>query len=225
MTAVPPTTADPSAPSSAAGEPPTRVSASADGSPAPEAAPAPALSLSPEAQAEFKRKLKHALSLPRGFNLDLDLWGRPFWQVMHSVTFRYPVEPTDEHKQRIIMLFSSLPTFLPCGTCSVHFYQTLRETHPLDEAAVSSRDSLSRWMVDVHNAVNQRLGKATVDYDRVAHFYLKNGHVPLRDTDKVLVAPRTLRLLCWLKRALGVAVLVIVVLAAVLAWRLARRGR
>ena len=41
------------------------------------------------------------------------------------------------------------------------------------ESHLDSRDSLSRWLVDFHNKVNERLGKPIMKYEEVAKEYVE----------------------------------------------------
>lgn len=127
--------------------------------------------------------------MTRGFVYNFDSWGKPYWQVMHSVTFLYPEQPTEEDKQRIQVFVRLIPNILPCSLCGLHFARTLEEM-PLTDEVLSSRDNLSRWMVDIHNSVNQRLNHEVVPYDRVKHFYMKDASVPLRTSEIIKVPDR-----------------------------------
>lgn len=65
----------------------------------------------------------------------------------------------------MLSLLRSLPVLYPCGTCAGEL-GTYMQTHPPDRA-VDSRDKLERWLCEVHNEVNDRLGKEQFDCDRV----------------------------------------------------------
>ena len=60
--------------------------------------------------------------------------------------------------------YNALPGILPCGVCGRHLKEHL-ESMPI-EAALDTRQSLFRWTVDLHNAVNRHTGRTpemTVD--------------------------------------------------------------
>jgi Erv1 / Alr family len=98
-------------------------------------------------------------------------WGPHAWKFLHAVTFAYPDEPTKEHKKAALDLFSSLKLMLPCGECCNHYCQSF-DKHNI-EASLESRDTLSRWLVNFHNNVNQRLGKPILKYEDVAKEYIE----------------------------------------------------
>lgn len=90
------------------------------------------------------------------------LWGNHGWKFLHAISFAYPDNPSEEHRQAALNLFQSLKYLLPCGECCGHYCSGLSKTNL--EEVVKSRESLSRWLVDFHNSVNDRLGKPSYSY-------------------------------------------------------------
>ena len=86
-----------------------------------------------------------------------DAWGPSVWASIHILCYAAPDELTPAHQQQYIAFFKALPYLLPCSSCSVHLlehYQSL----PV-ESSVSGRAALFAWSVQLHNAVNELLGK------------------------------------------------------------------
>src|SRR5207249_3859959 len=54
--------------------------------------------------------------------------------------------------------------------CKSHYMDMIKNELPVDDHLVN-RDSLSRWTVDVHNAVNKRLGKKELSYSEAQKLY------------------------------------------------------
>lgn len=114
-----------------------------------------------------------------GFVIEFGKWGPAYWYMAHSVTWRYPDTPTEEEKRRMISFFSLLPYLLPCAACTMHFIETVRDQYPLTDDVLKSRDTLTRWLVNVHNSVNRRLHKPEVDYAEVRRFYVEDCSIPI----------------------------------------------
>jgi hypothetical protein len=112
--------------------------------------------------------------IPKGFLYRFDAWGKPFWNVMHSITFSYPDNPTDDEKERIRTFFKIIPYYLPCSICGVNLVKEMAET-PLSDEVLKNMNSLSRWMVDLHNSVNVRLKKPTVTYEAAKRYYFEDA--------------------------------------------------
>lgn len=102
--------------------------------------------------------------------MDTLFWGPGLWIALHSITFNYPIEPTEDEKKQYKTFFNSLKYILPCQTCQQHYTETLEKKFPIEPALIN-RDRLTRWLVDFHNDVNQRLGKPYVDYNSVKEKY------------------------------------------------------
>jgi len=103
--------------------------------------------------------------------LNIRVWGPNAWNYFHAVTFTYPNHPTKEDMEAARAFFHSQKRLLPCARCREHYTKMLDDTYPI-EPHLSSRDTLSRWAVNVHNSVNKRLGKIEIPYDVVRELYL-----------------------------------------------------
>ncbi len=100
------------------------------------------------------------------------LWGPSAWKFMHYVTFAYPDHPTRAQKMQYMRFFRNLPFVLPCPVCGAHFQ---KEVNKLTMNDMKSMDTLSRWLVAVHNRVNRRLGKPVIPYDRAKRRYISSS--------------------------------------------------
>jgi hypothetical protein len=100
------------------------------------------------------------------------LWGPSAWTFLHAVSFSYPEDPSPEHKEAALNLFSSLQLLLPCGDCCSHYCSTFQRKDLFEH--LESRESFSRWLVTFHNLVNRRLKKPEYSYDVAKAFYLND---------------------------------------------------
>ena len=86
------------------------------------------------------------------------VWGPQLWFVLHTMSFNYPVSPTRETMNNYRDMLLSLRHTLPCKYCRDNLAKNLRELPPTNER-MSSRDSFSRYIYDLHEHVNTMLGK------------------------------------------------------------------
>ena len=90
------------------------------------------------------------------------LWGPSGWLFLHCVTFGYPfkIDPTNpEHlaKQNdYYRFFYYLGKVLPCKYCRNSYDEFFATNSPMRH--LGSREELSKWLYDVHNLVNDKLG-------------------------------------------------------------------
>ncbi|CAG8685554.1 11068_t:CDS:2, partial [Acaulospora colombiana] len=94
---------------------------------------------------------------------DSEQLGRSTWTFLHTAAAYYPEKPTPQHRRSMLSLLTSLPILYPCSYCAEHLGGEM-EKNPPD---VSSREKLSQWLCNVHNEVNERLGKEKFDCSRV----------------------------------------------------------
>lgn len=99
------------------------------------------------------------------------VWGPPLWFFLHMVSINFPVHPTREQQMQYYTFFKSLGYVLPCRLCR-ESYAKWFETVTVD--TFESRTNLSRWVYDLHNKVNVKIGKPYKDipsYEEVIYAY------------------------------------------------------
>ena len=114
-----------------------------------------------------------------------NIWGPHGWKFMHYVSLGYPQEPTENDKRYYKDFYTSLQNVLPCETCQGNYIKNLSEL-PIDNA-LQSRDSLVKWVIDVHNKVNSESNKKELGYDEAIQLYLTDENPVLEYCFKILV--------------------------------------
>jgi FAD-linked sulfhydryl oxidase len=95
--------------------------------------------------------------------LTADELGRQTWAFLHTMAAYYPENPTAQQQRQVSFLFNALASLYPCHVCAEHLSDEL-QVHP---PRVESGNSLSQWLCEVHNEVNERLGKPVFDCSKV----------------------------------------------------------
>ena len=101
--------------------------------------------------------------------MDPDVWGPYGWYFLHSITLAYPDNPTDDDKTYHKNFLESLKNILPLENVVIITEQTLL-TYPI-ENHLENKESLFKWLVDVHNRVNIDNDKREYSYDEVTKLY------------------------------------------------------
>ena len=96
-------------------------------------------------------------------------WGRPGWKFLHAVTFAYPMNPTEATKIRYMKFFKVLRYVLPCPRCREDYSILVKQ---LKHKHMKNTETLSRWLVCVHNKINFKLGKKLYGYDEIKQMYV-----------------------------------------------------
>jgi hypothetical protein len=99
-------------------------------------------------------------------------WGRSAWKFLHACSFAYPQNPTPKQRESALSVFNNLGDILPCPICRGHY----KENIAINPPRVANKESLSHWLVELHNSVNKSRREREVDYDVVQRHYEKNTH-------------------------------------------------
>ena len=81
--------------------------------------------------------------------------GRMSWGLLHAMAKYYEKSPTETQKKSMLNYLISFADNYPCDICKAH----LKEEYSLHPPNVNSRVELKKWVCDLHNCVNNRLGK------------------------------------------------------------------
>ncbi len=97
-----------------------------------------------------------------------DTWGSSFWITAHTVAAGYPKTPTSEEQKQFKIYFDTFEHILPCKECKEN-WKLVVEQRPLTDAALTTTVTLSRWVLDVHNLVNEKLGKKQYNWKQLTY--------------------------------------------------------
>jgi hypothetical protein len=103
--------------------------------------------------------------------MNQNIWGPSMWFSLHTITFSYPIKPTELEKANYKIFFENFKNVIPCSVCKKNYIRHLKE-HPIDNY-LSTRKKIVYWLIDLHNMVNVETGKKIIDYDIVIKKYEK----------------------------------------------------
>jgi hypothetical protein len=90
------------------------------------------------------------------------LWGPSGWLFLHCVSFGYPykIDPTNpEHREKqndYYRFFYYLGKVMPCKYCRDSYMEFFTTLSPMSK--LGSRKEFTKWLYDIHNLVNNKLG-------------------------------------------------------------------
>jgi mitochondrial FAD-linked sulfhydryl oxidase len=96
--------------------------------------------------------------------------GRGTWTFLHTTAAYLPEKPSEEQKKHVSNLFKALSQLYPCRHCAEHLTAYM-EVNPI---ALESKKSISTWLCNFHNEVNEMLGKERFDCSKIDERW-KNG--------------------------------------------------
>ena len=102
-----------------------------------------------------------------------NMWGAPFWDSIHSVSFGYPDNPSHDDRIHYKTFFKMLAYVLPCKGCR-NSYAEMISSGPvkLTDDVFENRRSLTYWLYKVHERVNEKTGKVyNITYEDLVKKY------------------------------------------------------
>ena len=138
-----------------------------------------------------KKYVFNDLDYHSGDGMMTSVWGPPLWHVLHTMSFNYPVNPTDEQKKHYFNFYNNLKNVLPCRYCRENLTNNLSKL-PLTMEVFKNRDTLSKYVYDLHETVNTMLGKSSgLSYEDVRDRYEHFRSRCLEDPKKIKDTPKT----------------------------------
>ena len=80
--------------------------------------------------------------------MNVNKWGPGGWIFLHTITFNYPLEPSESDKKKNKFFFNSIGNMLPCKYCR-ESYQIYIKYIPV-EMFLDSREGLCFWLYKIH---------------------------------------------------------------------------
>ena len=107
------------------------------------------------------RKMKHTFTKKDFYSGDgmlTTVWGPSMWHFLHTMSFNYPVSPSQSEKRDYMNFILNLRNVLPCKYCRMNLTNNLK-SKPIKMCHMASRDTFSRFVYELHEIVNKMLGK------------------------------------------------------------------
>ena len=99
------------------------------------------------------------------------VWGPGMWHYLHTMSFNYPVAPTQADKTHYRDFVLNLRYVLPCGKCRANLIKNFKRL-PLKMSHMRNRETFSKYIYDLHELINKMLDKKSgLSYNDVRERY------------------------------------------------------
>jgi hypothetical protein len=99
------------------------------------------------------------------------VWGPSIWHFLHTMSFNYPVHPTNRNKIKYRNFILSLKDVLPCGKCRENLKKNFLKL-PITMKDMKSRHTFSLYVYKLHEVVNKMLNKKSgLSFENVRERY------------------------------------------------------
>ena len=101
----------------------------------------------------------------------VSVWGPSAWHVLHTMSFNYPIHPTEEDKKHYKEYVLNLQYVLPCGKCRKNLVKNFKKL-PLTMEDMENRNKFSKYIYNLHELINKMLHKkSNLSFDQVRERY------------------------------------------------------
>ena len=105
-----------------------------------------------------KKKIFSKKDYSAGDGFLTTVWGPALWHSLHTMSFNYPVKPTQNDKKHYRNFMLNLVHVLPCKYCRDNLKKNFK-LFPLTMECMKNRNSFSRYVYRLHERINKNLGK------------------------------------------------------------------
>jgi hypothetical protein len=115
---------------------------------------------------------RHGDESTERINFKPTYWGDKLWIVINAIVFSFHEDYTlnvQEHRS-LVSFFTSLPELLPCKSCRDHAQLGNGLFDGIQQ--LKTGKEVQHFVVNVHNTVNERLGKPTLTFEQVKRKYM-----------------------------------------------------
>ena len=105
-----------------------------------------------------KKRIFSKKDFSDGDGMLVSVWGPAQWHFLHTMSFNYPVRPTNKDKKHYIDYMLNLVNILPCKHCRENLKKNYK-VFPLTTDCMKDRNSFSRYVYRLHERINKNLGK------------------------------------------------------------------
>lgn len=108
------------------------------------------------------------------WNVSASFWGTYIWTTFHVVAFGAPEVLSKKDREEYALFYMSLLNVIPCSVC-----RNAKEKHlgltPLNEKALSTRESLIQWTYNYHKNLNMDIHSREYipSYESFYNYYMK----------------------------------------------------
>ena len=105
-----------------------------------------------------KKKIFSKKDYSAGDGFLTTVWGPALWHSLHTMSFNYPVKPTQNDKKHYRNFMLNLVHVLPCKYCRDNLKKNFK-LFPLTMECMKNRNSFSKYVYRLHERINKNLGK------------------------------------------------------------------
>lgn len=103
------------------------------------------------------------------------VWGPKAWHILHAFSIGMNKEIKPEDRKCYYLFYHTFSELIPCAVCKSHYIDYFHHTYTIEEREIN-RESIKRYVYELHNIVNEELGKPKISYKRALELHKRTDH-------------------------------------------------
>ena len=131
----------------------------------------------------FKKK-----DFSSGDGMLTSVWGPSLWHYLHTMSFNYPINPTENDKKNYMTFILNLKNVLPCRYCRENLKNNFKKL-PLTIKDMQNRHTFSKYVYELHELINKMLSKNLLKWKNIFsfRFYYRSYFELKRSLKKIIL--------------------------------------
>ncbi len=107
--------------------------------------------------------------------LGRSIWGPKAWHMLHafSIGMNKPIQP--EERKCYYLFYKTFAELIPCAVCKSHYIDYFYYIYTIEEREIN-RESIKKYVYELHNIINDELGKKSISYKRAIALHKRTNH-------------------------------------------------
>jgi hypothetical protein len=103
------------------------------------------------------------------------IWGPKAWHLLHafSIGMNKPIQ--HEERKCYFLFYKTFAELIPCAVCKAHYIDYFHYIYTIEEREIE-RTSIKHYVHELHNIINEELGKKKISFQKAMMIHKKTIH-------------------------------------------------
>ena len=107
--------------------------------------------------------------------LGRSIWGPKAWHMLHAFSIGMNKSIKVEERKCYYLFYKTFAELIPCTVCKSHYIDYFYYIYTIEEKEIN-RESLKKYIYELHNIVNEDLNKPQISYRKAIQLHKKTRH-------------------------------------------------
>ena len=106
------------------------------------------------------------------------IWGPAAWHMLHAVSIGGDKPIRADEKHCYYLFYKTFAELIPCAVCKTHYIDYFYHIYTIEETDIT-RESIKKYVYELHNIVNEDLGKPKITYKKAMEYHKRTRHTEI----------------------------------------------